>query len=382
MKVKCRYSGISFTVSSFPQVYLAYSSAHPIMFCPTEVLLAQTENWANADLTNDEERLLFCALLKSTDLVDFRVPANPTPSIVKRNMDRLILTVGWRNSLGDQAFPVPKFAIDKPTADLESISGWLDAWNDAKKDWETKGISWSLQQKLALREEALMKMIRSPSRKEDSYARKMAQYVMEVTQAPAHTVPYWIELFCLKDNEAIWKVPSVDLDELIEHMETTLNPTTLIAHDAFSRIRRIIEINKKGIYGGLGIDDDAFSSIYSHTGSGPLPKFSIVNTGLDSRYSMPASFSSVEDHNLQVAISRAPVNEPVQSDYPSRVSYLIAVSAWRLAQSAKQKLSEKKKTEVATEVEDKETWDDLNNLDHGIQEEFNDLAIKGLGKND
>lgn len=367
MRVKCRYSGIDFTVSSFQKIYLTKSSAHPIMFCPTEVLLAQTENWSNADLTIDEERLLFCALLKSTDLVEFRIFANPHPSLIKKNMDRLILTVGWRNSLGDNAFPVPKFAVDKPTQDLESISGWLDAWNDAKRDWETKGVSWNLSQKLALREEALLKFIRSPSRKEDSYARKMAAYVMEVSQAPAHTVPYWTELFCLKDNEAIWKVPAVDLDELIEHMERNFFSNSLIAHDAFARVRRIIEINQKGIYGGLGIDDDLDG----------IPSFRLINHASDSRYNMPVSFTSIEEHNLQVAIAKAPLVEPKPENYETRVAYLRELSAWRLASEAKRKLDEKPKKIIDEQVEDQETWEEATNEFDSILDKMMKEKIDG-----
>lgn len=381
MRVKCRYSGVDFTVSSFSQIYLKNSSAHPIMYCPTEILLKQTENWANAELTETECSLLFVALLKSTDLVEFRTPASPDIKTIKKNMDRLILTVGWRTATGD-VFPVPKFVVDTYTKDLETISGWLDAWNDAKSDWEIKGISWSLSQKLALREEALMKMIRSPSRKEDTYARQMAKYILEITQAPLYLHEEWTEIFLLKDNQDIWKTETEVIEKLLEWMEINLNPSTLIAHDAFSRIRKIKNIAEKGISGGLGLDD--LPEIYNEKG---LPVFRIIKTAIDSNYQMPEnrehiSFESIEDHNLQVAIANAPENLPQPSEYKSRVDYLRALSAWRIKEEAQKKVSERvnvNNVNVNLDIEagDRDNWMDEN--DPSIKDIVQQINIRFQG---
>lgn len=374
MRVKCRFSGVDFTVASFNHIYLKQSSAHPIMYCPTEILLKQTQDWANAELNEIEERLLFTALLRSTELVEFRTPVNPDPKTVKRNMDRLILTVGWRNATGD-AFPVPKFVVDTYTSNLETISGWLDAWNDAKSDWENKGINWSLAQKLSLRETALMKMIRSPSRKEDSYARQMAKYILEITQAPLYLHDEWTEIFLLKDNQDIWNTEEEVIEQVLEWMETHLNPATVIAHDAFARIRKILNIAQKGISGGLGIDD--LPEIYNEKG---LPVFSIIKTATDSNYQMPENreyinFESVEEHNLQVAIANAPEILPEAKNYKSRVDYLRALSAWRIKEDAQKKVNERKKVIIATETEETDNWieetdisdEDLSNYELNIK---------------
>jgi hypothetical protein len=359
MRVKCRYSGVEFTVSSFNHLYLKVSSTHPIMHCPAEILLKQTQDWANDELTDSELRLLFTALLKSTDLVEFRTFANPDIKTIKHNMDRLLMTVNWRLATGE-AFPVPKFAVDTYTQDLTSIPAWLDAWNDAKVNWETKGISWSLAQKLALREEALMKLIRSPARKEDSYARQMAKYILELTQAPLYLHEEWTKIFLLKDNQDIWMQDAEIIDKLLEYMEINLNPATVIAHDAFARIRRIKKIADLGMVGGLGIND--VPEIYNEKG---LPVFKIL-TATQSNYQMPAlgtehiSFENIEEHNLQVAIANAPKILPIPSAYNSRVEYLRALSAWRIKEEAQKKVDIKlaEKKVINEEIEDKDTWED------------------------
>lgn len=367
MKVLCRYSGQTFNVTGFNSLYLKNSSAHPIMFTDTKTLLSRTADWSNDTLDQEECKLLFIALLKTTELVEFRTAANPDILTVKKNMDRLLLTVGWRHATGD-AFPVPKFFIDHSTSDLTSIASWLDAWNDAKADWETKGVGWSLSQKLALREAALMKMIRSPSRKEDSYAKQMAKYVFELTSAPSYIQPYWTEIFCLKDNIDIWKVPEVDYDELKEWMETHLQPTTLIAHDAFMRLRRLVNLNKKGIMGGLGmLDDEDFLEDSIHPNSPGVPNFSILASGdnrskeaKDSRYSMP-SFATTEDHNLQVILARAPLEQPFEKDYSTRVAYLRALASWRVKEAETKKGEAKASAEKVKELEvsdDKDSWEE------------------------
>lgn len=377
MRVKCRYSGVNFTVSSFNHIFLSKSSAHPIMYCPADILLKETENWANDNLNDEEIKLLFTALLKSTELVEFRTFLNPDIKTIKSNMDRLLRTVNWRVATGD-AFPVPKFVIDTYTQDLKSIPAWLDTWNDAKEAWETKGISWSIAQKLALREEALMKMIRSPSRKEDSYARQMAKYILELTQTPLYLHEEWTKIFLLKDNQDIWNYDVEDINLLLEWMETNLNPSSLIAHDAFARIRRIKKIAEMGIVGGLGIDD--IPEIYNEKG---LPIFKILKTATDSNYQMPdletpkISFENIEEHNLQVAIANAPIKLPVASEFSSRVEYLRALSAWRIKEDAQKKVEMKKmeKRVINEEVEDLETWQEEVN-------EINDLNVKKGAEND
>lgn len=368
MRVLCKYSGVEFTAQHFNQLFLKSSqTAHPIMYVDTKTLLSRTADWSNASLSTEEEKLLFVALLKSTDLVEFRRAANPSAQTVKRNMDRLLLTVGWRHATGD-SFPVPKFAIDNYTADLISIPAWLDAWNDAKRDWETKGISWSLSQKLALREAALIKLLRSPSRKEDTYARTMAKYVLEVTQAPSYILAYWTELFCLREDKKIWDIPTKDFMELWDWLELHLDTTTLIGGDAKRRIKRLIEINMKGIAGSIGMDDESFFQHHSPTseftnesvreGRGfSGAKFTLLETKSSRPISVLSSslpnFSSVEEHNIQVILAKAPKEKPTPEAFSSRVEYLRAVANYDIAKRYldKQAIEEKKRKEKLEAME-------------------------------
>lgn len=386
MRVLCQYSGVEFTVSGFRNLFLREETAHPLMFADLKILTIEAaKEYIRGTLSKEEERVLFCALLKQTDLVEFLTPAAPEVETIKKTMDRLILTAGWINVTGLSVFPIPKVTIRKETKDCTHIQGWLDAVNDAKKDWQVKGTSWSLGQKLALREAALLKLIRSPARKEDTYARQMAKYFLEATSAPPYIHAYWIELFALKENSDIWKTPSVDLEELYEHMVLHLDRNTIIGADAFSRIERIIYINKRGVEGGIGLDDDDFFATSIHA-----PKFTIIRS-LDSKpLTVSASaFSSTEEHNIQVAIASAPKSKPVPEDYPTKVAYLRAEAAWRIAERAKlqQKVIEKRREEMERELltpgsKEEDMTGDAGNLDEEVKDQLRlfDLTKKKTGE--
>src|SRR6476659_7008978 len=114
MKILCAYSSLEFNVDHFPGYLDSMESHHPVFDIPQKKLLCYTGKWASGALTLTDSYLLFLALLKSSDRVDFRVPVfrnEKTDSIVARNMEYLVRTIIKLNAVHNRSEVFPHYAI-------------------------------------------------------------------------------------------------------------------------------------------------------------------------------------------------------------------------------------------------------------------------------
>lgn len=313
MRIKCRYSSVEFVAAGFNQ--LKVTGEHPLMSVDMITLLSRARDWAEGKLDRIEQRVLFVALLKSTDLVEFRTAAIPEDKVIAKFMEPLIRTMGWKEKLGD-LIPLPKYVITPDTYRLTNINHWLRSWETAKQDWESKGAFWNQREKLRLREEALIRLIRSPTRKLSFYQGMLGRWILEASDAPEGIKDYWLQLLRLKDNKDIWAANKVDLEELLEHMEDNLPAGSIIADVAFKHVRRLLQINTGGLEFGIGMDDDNADLRYADLRNNP---YVIIP-------------ETTEEHNIQAVISAAPATEPKLEEFERKVDFIRATARWRIAQ--------------------------------------------------
>ncbi len=327
MRILCSYSSIQFQVEHFPGFLDSRESYHPVFDMAPKKLLATMGKWSSGGLTPTDSYLLFLALLKSTELVDFRVPAirtERTDSIVAQNIEHLARTSIRLTSIVNPSVCFPHYVVSTDTRTLENVRYWIENWDDSYLDF-TAGKLRDIEgrdewKKLATREAALERLIKNPHRPISSYASQLADWASIAGSFPDHgTVPspftslpttiadYWktIITYCANDVR-LFSIPRTDLQELIDHCEDKIPIGSIYSNALFKVLRHAFDRQKS--FFGLG-DIDISRSTYE-----------ILN-----------STDNVEDANLRGAIQSAPAEEPRQEQYPSKFEYLRAKLRWDLA---------------------------------------------------
>lgn len=345
MLIYCRYSGIEFRTDDFKNFKVV--GEHPLMSVPTAELTSKAVQWLAGSMSEDETRVLFVALLKSTGLIEFRQAATPSHATCTKFMDILIRTVNWRLLVDDSKLQLPRFVVSPSTKYLENIAHYLTSWEDAKETWRNNynramGAKYKLD-KLEKQEEGLARLIKSWTKRSEDYAWRLAKWALIAADVPRDLHEYWTELFKLKRND-IYTAHTASLEELVEHMEDHLPHGSIYATAVMDHLRNLLRKNKLQDF-GLGMEDT------DEAGNTVLNPFKIVE-------------DDIEQLNRNVIISQAPTVEPVRANYDSNVAYLKAKAAWILAKSQLERIAA---AEAKAQEEDSAAI--LDSIDAVIEEE-------------
>lgn len=324
MKILCALSSIEFDCSHFPGTFYSRELHHPIFSLPQKKLLAATSKWSSGELTSTDSYLLFLSLLRSSDLIDWRVPVirtEQTDSIIANNMESLLRTVIKLNTVSDPAQTFPHYAISQDTRTLANVRYWIENWQHAYDEHKSGYKSAHESAALIRRENALARMIKNPHRPISAYSGELSIWAAAAGNFPTFPVSspfgssfgqqitcadFWKEIIvrCTK-NDYIFSIPDGDLIELIEHCEEHIPIGSIYSHalfkilrDAQSRKRNFLDIG----------DPDVKSS-----------------------YSLISSSASVESANMKALVDSAPATEPRIEQYPSRFAYQKAKLRWDMA---------------------------------------------------
>lgn len=316
-KAICAKSGIEFQIEHFPYYFRKGEFCHPVFLLDTKTLLGMVSKWAEREFTETDTKLYFLSLLNSTELVDWRTYARPDLRICEANMEALVRMVSWIHSIKHPGLSMPKFAVTKDTADLSNFRYWLEAWQNARGEFENGYREYTQQQKIIRREHALEKMIKTPGRQPESYASHLAEWAALVSNFPTFNTivdgkhiridEYWKDIIrkCGIPNYQMWKLNKDDLQELLEHLTDNIDHGSIYAAALMKLVRNAIDRHSNF----LGLDLTA-----GQTG------FTIISND-----------ASVEQANIAALIAAAPTTEPMERDYPSKVAYLRAKLKWDMA---------------------------------------------------
>jgi hypothetical protein len=337
-KILCAYSGISFQVEHFPVVLNQRESYHPIFDIPQRKLLPFLRKWGANELTPTDSYLLFLALLKSSDLVDFRYPVvrtEDTDSIVAQNMEILAKTVMKINTVTSSAQVFPSYVITPDTRTLANIDVWVENWleayedfcNGARKDYDNRRIG--------DKERLLERLIKNKHREVTSYANQLAEWAALAGKFPKFTTnspfsgkpvtceDYWKQLIVKCAHGAyLTEQMRIDVKELLDHCEDNVSMLgSIYSKTLFSVLRVAIEKAKNFLE--LGDRDIARST-----------------------YSLLESSDQVEELNIKAIIDSAPDTMPTREQYPTKFQFLRAKMRYETAQTYKK--NEQKLNEEAT----------------------------------
>lgn len=327
MQILCAYSSISFTCEHFPGTLSSRESYHPVFDMPQKRLLSNLGKWASSGLTPTDSYLLFLAILRSTDLVNFRVPAirtEHTDAVIAQNMEALCRTVIKLNSVANPAVCFPHYVISPDTRTLDNVRYWIENWQDSYEGFVAGRIKdiedreeW---RKLNLREAALQRLIKNPHRPIASYAGQIADWASIAGTFPATgTVQspfssqqitisdYWKNLIELCASETkLFSIPRDDLQELLEHCEEHIPAGSIYSNALFKIIRHAMDRQKSFL--GLGDLDITRST-----------------------YEILTSTDNVEEANMRASIQAAPVEEPRIEQYATKFEFMRAKLRFQMA---------------------------------------------------
>lgn len=340
MRVICKYSATEFQLPHFRGSYI--EGVHPLFSLSTSELLAYAKDWAAEKLSVDECRVLFLALLASgttevteydsrnrkvtskVPLVDFRVPAIPSHSIVQKNMERLMRTMLWVSSINTALLKLPRVAITQDVRKLEQVGSWIQAWEDEREYFYKSHKSKALASKLSSLEEQLIKLIRSSHRTTESYAGTMAKWALDASGFPdktpldLETRELYTKLFKLKGFE-VFTADKDHIFDLLTWMEANLSHGSIMANATLNHLRKIAYNNEHGLNKSLGlINGNTFELLEDPVG----------------------------EHNLSIIASKAPEVFPEPHLYPTKVAYLRARAAWNTAELFRKKALADKEAEL------------------------------------
>lgn len=324
MKILCSLSSLEFSCDHFPGTFYSRELHHPIFLLPQRKLLPYASKWASGSLTPTDSYLLFLALLRSSDLIEWRVPVSQceqTASIVANNMESLLRTVIKLNTVTSHEEIFPHYAISNDTRFLTNVKYWIDNWEHCYQDFKSGYKSAHESAILIRRENALARLIKNPHRPISSYSGELSHWAEQAGQFPTFLVSspfgsslgqkiscaeFWKEIIvrCTK-NDYIFSIPDGDLLELIEHCEEHIPIGSIFSHALFKILRDAQ--SRKRTFLDLGDPD------------------------LKSSYTLISSSANVEDANMKALIDSAPAEEPVREQYPSQFAYQKAKLRWDMA---------------------------------------------------
>jgi hypothetical protein len=309
-------SSLEFDVQFFPGTFHAREAYHPIFNLPQKRLLGYTGKWAGGELTPTDSYLLFLAILHSSDLVEFRVPAFRSPqtdSIIAQNMESLVRTVIKLNTVSTPSVTFPHFVISPETRFLTNVHHWIENWKDVYADFQAGTSRDYDDRKLVHREAALQRLIKNPHKPISSYAASIADWAALAGEFPEFLtispfsretkIPlseYWksIIIKCARD-ESLFSIPRADLEELLTHCEDKVPAGSIFSNALFKLLRHALE--KQRNFLGLGDLD-----------------LSTTN------YQILSESDTTESANLKAMIDSAPSEKPRQEQYPSKIAFLKA----------------------------------------------------------
>lgn len=334
MHILCRFSGEYYEVPGFQDDKT--DDRHPIFNYTSHRLLMKAKDWAAGKLSEADSKLLFIALLSKTDNIHFTSFADPSPSIVAQNMERLLRLVAWTSELSPGTIAFPAYRITESNSNLQNIGHFISEWYDCKRDWATNSDRRALGAKLELREQVLYKIIEDGAKSTGDYSGKLASWAMDAASVPKELRKLWTEFFNLKDP-AIYSVNLEDFEKMKSFMDTSL----MLGHSYAqgTGYRYSLAVLKH------------LRELHEQIKEGPLANlqggmtYTIIDTDGTER-----QVDNTETMNARFISMKAPDHEPQQHEYPKLLDWLRAKAAWAVKIGLEDRTAEEAKKAEATKL--------------------------------
>ena len=311
-KIICGISDIPLTIPHVPMTLSRREYNHPIFYLPQRKLLGLYTTYTKGHLSDIDSYLLFLALLKSTDAVEFVVPAlitTSTPHIIAATIGQLVNVIWSTNAIRHPSFKQPRFFLRADTANLDNIKIWIASWQGNIDNFKQGINTESDIRKLKKVEDKLSKLIFTPEAGETRLASAVAEWADKAACFPTAKRDAWKLIIrkCYNLN-AMFSTPKKDIIEIKCFCEENLEIGSIHYHTLMKTLRTGIANHNDFL--GLGVFDSKD----------------------DSSYTLLTTDNTIEEAATLSLISKAPAEEPVETEFNgNKLAYLRAKMAYREA---------------------------------------------------
>lgn len=320
-KILCAKSGILFNTDHFSFSLSSREYEHPIFRLKIDKLLKLYNSYLAGALTPTEDYLLFLAILDTTDLIEWRVPARhteKTPGIIANNINRLVHVVTHLNIIANPSIEFARIAITPETKTLDNVKYWLSSWVNSYNQFINTNRYQQLRHTIAQLELKLEQQIKNPQKNEIKFANILAEWAAKAGSFPSFIVSYkgstmpcstYWKLIIRKASSAdsLIGIDGKDIQELLDHCEDNIENGTIYSHALFTHLNSAI----KRVNNSLGFSSNS------------------------ANYTILKEADSVETANKLAIIASAPTSEPKPENYSSPFRFTRAKLAWDMAQNHK-----------------------------------------------
>lgn len=234
-----------------------------------------TGKWVANELDETEKHLLFIALLRKLELIEFRSPAVPSLKTMEQNFELLTQLVIWKTNallpnLG--TIKLPRLVIEYPTSHtLDKIRVFLKMLLDAKNGYQSKYLTnYHLRSTAEMRanEERLKRLASSAMKRNGkgqlNYEKALATFALQASGVAEddHRYSFWIDLFQVKEPD-IYQISPKHFHAMKNFLELELEGYTreadIRALKVLRHVRDLVEIVDKGPAAYYDIHDISLS---------------------------------------------------------------------------------------------------------------------------
>lgn len=314
-RILCGISNVPFKCDHVPMVLQNREYNHPIFSLPQKKLLGLYSVYNKGELSDIDSYLLFLALLKSTEAVQFISPAiitESTVSIIAKNLGSLVQVIWETNAIVAPSFKQPKFYLRSDTATLDNISVWIAAWRSNIEEFKQGIIYQSQHEALVEVEKRLTKLIFTPEAGQIKLAAATADWADKAACFPVAKREEWkLTIRKCYNLEAMFSTPKELLIEIKCFCEENIEAGSIQFHTLMQTLRTGIANHNDFL--GLG-------SFNNTTKKASGASFTLLSAD-----------TSIEEASMLAIIASAPKNEPVIENYPNKLAFLQAKLAYRQA---------------------------------------------------
>lgn len=325
MKTICIKSGVPIWKTNY---LLGFDLAdeHPIFRAKTSLIF--NKDMIHRFMQSEQElekRLIFLAALNLTYHVDFNYPAAPSKHVMESCFQDAMFLAQWMRFADYKLAKIvtfPRYVINKDNADMKSIRAWLNSIDEIRQQVNRKELDRDKNAALLAREMEIKKELGEANFVGKAFTPKLAKWALDLCDVTVRHDEYfkWMKIMCLPLHEA-WMVPLADYMELEALLQENLpfleeNPQAI---SVMFQMRSLIKECRKGFQ-----DFDVFTDSNGHSSD-----FQIIDEDEEGNQT-----GKVVRINQQY--DNVPTSEPVQSNYATKLQFLIAKAKWDLSQKGKQ----------------------------------------------
>ena len=319
--ITCAISGLRFSLAGMEGISIPASTGyyHPVFTLPQKTLYRLYYQHTRNQLSPIDSYLLFCAFLHQTGQIDWQAPATCNPSdartkrLVQNNLAQLIAVYEKTSIIKHPSFKQPSFVVSYDNGSLEQVHNWILAWHENLVAFNVSRATYAQQRDLAKIEADLDQKLQAGIPLEklpaiiSSWASQTAEFPTDKDEAYQRVIRS-----CFNSTK-MFNTPLPLIKEVQEYCFANIEPGSIHFHT-------LCEILKEGA-----------SRHLDYLGGSTLALgYTLLDTSATGG-TREGDLKTVAE--LTTIAGTAPLEQPIESDYPTKLAYLKARLAYRVASS-------------------------------------------------